>query len=63
MRKIIWLGLLLLGACGQQHEQGKNTGGAFQGDVDAYKKAQQVNQEIQQGAERERRQIDQQSGN
>ena len=63
MRKILCLSLLLLSACGQQHEQGKSAGGVFQGDVDAYKKAQQVNQEIQQGAERERRQIDQQSGN
>ncbi len=63
MRKALYLTLLLLSACGQQHETGKSNAGAFQGDVDAYRKAQQVNQQIQQGADRERRAIDRQSGN
>ncbi len=63
MRKFLYLGLLLLSACGQQHDTGKNpSGGAFQGDIDAYRKARQVNQQIQRGADRERRQIDQQGG-
>lgn len=63
MRNALCLALLLLGGCGQQHEAGKNTGGAFRGDVDAYRKAQQVNQQILQGADRERREIGRQTGN
>ena len=61
MRSVLFLTLLLLAAC-EQHKPDKNTG-AFQGDIDAYRKAQQVNQQILQGADRERREIDQQSGN
>ena len=61
MRKMLFLTLLLT-ACGQQHKDDKNAG-AFQGDIDAYRKAQQVNRQILQGADRERRAIDRQSGN